>query len=394
MAVAPWPTPLRFQRMNADHAPGQEQTKVPDGLRHVDFSHGDVSAFPPRQEVIDAVTAALQDGGRYAYSPYRGHLFIRDLVAERLSTFTGAPIDPNSEVIVTPGTQGGLFLALSSLVERGDSVAVVAPDYFANRKIVEYLEATPIPVELGYNTTPGEPARLDLDGLRTAFEGGARLLVFSNPNNPTGVVYTPEDIEAIAELAAEFDAFVVTDQLYSRQIFDQRAFTHLRAHTRERCLTLLGPSKTESVSGCRVGVAVGPAQIVERMEQLQGVVSLRAAGYMQAALEPWFAEPTGWLEQRTADHARIRDDMHAVFEASNDVSTRLTEGGSYLFLEVPAAKGRIDEFVGLLRTEAAVTVTRGPEFGDFPASVRLNFSQDHQAAVDAAHRIVQVAARL
>ncbi|WP_329812724.1 aminotransferase class I/II-fold pyridoxal phosphate-dependent enzyme, partial [Streptomyces sp. GSL17-113] len=84
------------------------------------------------------------------------------------------------------------------------------------------------------------------------------------------------------------DAFVVVDQLYSRQIFDQRPFTHLRAKAAERCLTLIGPSKTESVSGCRVGVAIAPPAIVDRMEQLQGVVSLRAAGYMQAALEPWF----------------------------------------------------------------------------------------------------------
>ncbi|WP_433410443.1 pyridoxal phosphate-dependent aminotransferase [Saccharomonospora azurea] len=394
MAVAPWPAPYRFQRMNADHAPGQERTEVPSGLRHVDFSHGDVTAFTPPPEVIDAVTAALRDGGRYAYSPYRGHAFVREIVAQRLSAFTGAPIDPASELIITPGTQGGLFLALSSLVERGDKVAVVAPDYFANRKIVEYLEATPVAVELDYRTAAGEPARLDLDALRSAFADGARLLVFSNPNNPTGAVYTPDDIESIAALAAEFDAFVVVDQLYARQIFDQRPFTHLRAKAAERCLTLIGPSKTESVSGCRVGVAIAPPAIVDRMEQLQGVVSLRAAGYMQAALEPWFAESEGWLDQRIADHARIRDDLHSVFTASDAVSTRLTEGGSYLFLDVPAAKGRVDEFVARLRTEAAVTVTRGPEFGDFPESVRLNFSQDHQAAVDAAHRIVQVAERL
>lgn len=266
----------------------------------------------------------------------------------------------------------------------------MAPDYFANRKIVQYLEATPVPVALGYRVADDEPARLDLDGLRAAFASGVQLFVFSNPNNPTGVVYTAEDIEAIAALAAEHDAFVVVDQLYSRQIFDGRAFSHLRSHSRERVLTLMGPSKTESVSGARVGVAVGPAPLISRMEQLQGIVSLRAAGYTQAALEPWLAEPAGWLEQRIADHAAIRDDLHAVFTGSGHLGTRRTECGSYLFLEVPAVAGRVDELVARLRSEAAVTVTRGPEFGDFPDSVRLNFSQDHAAAVDAAHRIVGV----
>lgn len=140
-------------------------------------------------------------------------------------------------------------------------------------------------------------------------------------------------------------------------------------------------------------MAVGPAELIRRMEQLQGIVSLRAAGYTQAALEPWFAEPEGWLARRIADHRRIRDDMHAVFTAGGAVRTRRTEGGSYLFLHVPAARGRIDDFVRRLRSEAAVTVTRGPEFGDFPDAVRLNFSQDHDAAVDAAHRIVALADR-
>lgn len=385
--------PARFGHMDAEHAPGQQQDSLPAGVRHVDFSHGDVAAFPPPQAVIEAVEKALHDGGAYAYSAYRGHPFIREMLAPRIAQFTGAPVDAGSELILTPGTQGALFLALSSLVESGDPVAVVAPDYFANRKIVQYLGGQALPVRLDYLTKEGEDASLDLAGLRSVFSRGARLLVLSNPNNPTGVVYTPSDIASIAELAAEYGAFVVVDQLYSRQIFDKLPFTHLRAAAPGHTLTLMGPSKTESVSGCRVGVAVGPAEVVQRMEQLQGIVSLRAAGYTQAALEPWFDEPEGWLAQRVADHRAIRDDMHAIFTTSGHVCTRRTEGGSYLFLHVPSAEGRIDDFVRRLRSEAGVTVTRGPEFGDFHDAVRLNFSQDHQAAVDAAHRIVNLAGR-
>lgn len=339
MTTPSLPVPARFGQMNADHAPGQQVGELPAGLRHVDFSHGDVEAHPPHPLVVEAVERALHDGGRWAYSAYRGHTFVRELLAPRLEAFTGAPVDPATEIIVTPGTQGGLFLALSALVERGDRVAVVAPDYFANRKIVQYLEAVPVRVALGYRVADDQPARLDLEGLRAAFASGVRLFVFSNPNNPTGVVYTAENVEAIAALAAEHDAFVVVDQLYSRQIFDGREFSHLRSHSRERVLTLMGPSKTESVSGARVGVAAGPAEIISRMEQLQGIVSLRAAGYTQAALEPWLAEPAGWLEQRIADHAAIRDDLHAVFTGSGRLVTRRTEGGSYLFLEVPAVAG-------------------------------------------------------
>lgn len=182
--------PARFGHMNAEHAPGQQQEPLPAGLHPVDFSHGDVAAFPPPAEVVEAVTRALHDGGTYAYSAYRGHPFVREALAPRIAEFTGAPVDPATEMIVTPGTQGGLFLALSSLVEAGDTVAVVAPDYFANRKIVQYLGGRAVPVALHYLTEPDRSARLDLTGLREVFAGGARLLVLSNPNNPTGVVFS------------------------------------------------------------------------------------------------------------------------------------------------------------------------------------------------------------
>jgi aspartate/methionine/tyrosine aminotransferase len=392
----------RFAALGIDNAPGQQATgaaaespatvSIPSGPA-VDFSHGDVEAFTPTPGALDAFLAAFHAGATQAYSEYRGHAAVREPLAERISEFVGMPVNPAEQIIITPGTQAALFLALSSLIGTGDKVAVVEPDYFANRKIVKYLEAELLPVGLTYLDTD-RPAELDLDQLRDALVAGARVVVFSNPNNPTGVVYGEGQVRRIAELANEFDAYVVADQLYSRLIYPGTAYTHLVAGgiRPERCVTVLGPSKTESLSGFRTGVAVAPADVIKRMEKLLAIVSLRTAGYNQSVLNVWLNEPEGWLAQRIADHQAIRDDLVGVFAAADGFRVRPTEGGSYVFPHVPELTVPMPEFIRVLREHAHVIVTPGTEFGPHHgAGIRLNFSQDRARAVDAAHRIIATA---
>lgn len=386
--------------LDISSSPGQEKSLATATARPVgdgtDFSHGDVGAFLPAPGAFDLYREAFADGRRYAYSPYRGHDDVREHVAHHVGEFTGRPVDPSREIIVTPGTQGALFVALSSLVEPGDKVAVVVPDYFANSRIVTYLRAQTVPVTLDYQD-PSRAAELDLVKLAYAFASGCKLLVLSNPNNPTGVVYTSDQIHQIAALAERYGAFIVVDQLYSRLVYPGTSFTHLRttAIADEHCLTLLGPSKTESLSGFRVGVAVGAPHVIDRMEKLQALASLRAPGYSQTVLRCWFAEPPGWLEHRIKEHQNIRDDLHARFEATNGVSIRRTEGGSYIFPQLPALRVPPAEFRNILRSDHGITVTPGSEFGPgHDRSIRLNFSQQRDNALAAASVICNLATEL
>ena len=157
--------------------------------------------------------------------------------------------------------------------------------------------------------------------MEDAFKAGAKLFLFSNPNNPAGVVYSSEEIKAIAALAEQYGATVIVDQLYSRLRYRKAAYTHLRAEqiNPENVITIMGPSKTESLSGFRLGVAYGAKQIITRMEKLQAIVSLRAAGYSQAILRGWFHEPEGWMDDRIAQHEAIRDDLLRLFRAIDGV---------------------------------------------------------------------------
>ncbi len=400
------PVADKFARLITDNAPEQEVRQTSGDLHNlmrggdiagkpVDFSHGDIDAFTPSPNALHAFAEGVRRGGQQAYTEYRGAGSVRDELAGKLAAFTGAPVDAADGMILTPGTQGALFLAVASVVGRGDKVAIVQPDYFANRKLVEFLEGEIVPVQIDYKNAETE-AGVSLDELEHAFRQGAKAFIFSNPNNPTGVVYSETEIRGIAELANRYGAVVIADQLYSRLRYSDASYTHLRASgiDPDKIVTIMGPSKTESLSGYRLGVAFGDPRLIDRMEKLQAIVSLRAAGYNQAVMQIWFSEPEGWMEDRIRLHQAIRDDLLAVLRAIEGVSASMPRAGSYLFPRLPElALGPVD-FVKLLRLQAGVTVTPGTEFSPHCAdSVRLNFSQDHTAAVKAVERMAELMER-
>jgi aspartate/methionine/tyrosine aminotransferase len=333
----------------------------------------------------------FRKGGSQAYTEYRGKLDIRNGLAERLSNFTGRPINAESELIITPGTQGALFMALGSTVTTGTKVAVVEPDYFANRKLVTFFGGELVPISLKYQKASSENG-IDLNQLEEAFKNGTKVFVFSTPNNPTGHVYSKTAINRIAAIAEEYDVSVIVDQLYSRLLYSGETYTHLRSCPMQpkNLITIMGPSKTESLSGYRLGVAFGTPDLIDRMERLQAIVSLRAAGYNQAVLDTWFQEPDGWMQERIRAHEAIRDELLRVFRDAN-LRTATPQAGSYLYPELPPLAVDLNTFVRLLRFQANVTVTPGTEFAPSNTNkIRLNFSQDHDAAVAAAKRIVKM----
>jgi aspartate/methionine/tyrosine aminotransferase len=392
----------KFKALKANNAPGQEIRQNLGDLKSImrgnklsgaaiDFSHGDVDAFPPTPGSYTTWKNGFIKGGSQAYTEYRGSAEIRNGLATRLGKFTGRTINANSELIITPGTQGALFLALGATVTIGTKVAVVEPDYFANRKLVKFFGGEIVPIPLNYKSSKFDNGP-DLNHIEDAFKNKTKVLVFSTPNNPTGLVYSKNTINKIADLAVTYDVTVIVDQLYSRMLYSGEVYTHLRScdvHPKN-LITIMGPSKTESLSGFRLGVAFGTPKLIERMESLQAIVSLRAAGYNQAALDTWFKEPSDWMENRIQEHESIRDELLQIFKAAN-LHTLSPQAGSYLFPQLPPLSVGLYTFVRLLRFQANVIVTPGSEFD--PAcndSIRLNFSQNHSMAIAAVKRIVKM----
>ncbi len=355
----------------------------------IDTTHFDTVRFPPPAWALDSFVEAAKDGA-LAYTGYRGHPDVLEIVAKSLHAFTGVPFDPAAEIILTPGTQAGLFGALSALVNEGDKVLLVDPDYLFSERILRFLGADVLSVPLIIGPQV-EPDLRVLEDLLQRFK--PELLVFSHPNNPTGAVYAPAVVARIAELAIQHDIWVVVDELYSRLVYDGKPFTHLAAlpGMRERTTTLFGPSKTESLSGYRLGVVAAPAPVIAAMEDVQSITALRAPAYAQHVLGPWLREDGPWLAARLRDFDQLRQLTVRAFRSLPWLQLFPQDGTAYVWPDV-SALGQADSVVAaaFLR-EAGVLVSPGYQFGaSGRGHFRICYARDEREWAPALERMVAI----
>lgn len=381
-------------RAGTDHSSAREadlslMAKAPE--RFLDTTHFDTVRFPPPPWAADDFAAALEDGDN-AYSPYRGNQRVLNEVAKNVSSFLGRAVDPNKNLILTPGTQAGLFAALGSLVESGTRVALLTPEYLFSERILRFFGADigPVPIVLAGKNGPTP----NLTALEEEFaKNGARVLVFSHPNNPTGSVYSAATIAAIAKLCKRYDVTVIADELYSRLLHGQQEFRHLVSEPGmfERTVTLLGPSKTESLSGYRLGVVVAPTEIVARMENVQSITALRAPAYAQHLLVRWLREDDSWLRERLVDFTALRDLTEEKLKRLPWLKWLPGEGTAYAWVDVSALGISDFEVASALLTDAAVLVSPGYQFGPGnEGHFRVCYARDEAIWAAALDRMVDV----
>lgn len=366
---------------------------APEGF--LDTTHFDTVRFPPPPWAASAFAAAAADGEN-AYSPYRGHQQVLTELAKSVGSFLGFELDPESELIITPGTQAGLFAAISSLVGKGTRVALLNPEYLFSERILRFHGANIGSVPLLLDGPAGP--KPDLAALEREFsQEGARFLVFSHPNNPTGAVYSAEIIAEIARLCVRYDVTVIADELYSRLLHGQQRFNHLASEPgmRERTITLLGPSKTESLSGYRLGVVAAPGSVIDRMENILSIVALRAPAYAQHLLTHWLRDDAEWLQIRQADFTALRTLTETSVKRLPWLKWTPGEGTAYAWIDVSALGLSAFEVAAALLTEAAVLVSPGYQFGpDNDGHFRVCYARDEATWEAALDRMVSVLDKL
>ncbi|MDF2435317.1 MAG: hypothetical protein JWP44_4948 [Mucilaginibacter sp.] len=352
----------------------------------LNLTYADTKRFPPPAWALEAFTRAASGGGP-TYTPYRGNAEVRRHVARSLTTFLGRPIDPERELILTPGSQAALFTVLASMLESGDRVILADPDYLAYERLLTFLGASVDRLDLHLNGGSGE---LDPEQLRGLITDDTRCIVLSNPNNPTGAVLSAETVDLVADVACEHDLVVVIDELYSRLIYDERPYVHLGTlpAMAERSVTVLGPSKTESLSGYRLGVAVAPAATIDAMEDVLSVAALRAPAYAQWALVHWLVDDEQFIAERVADYQRLRDMTIAKLGASPAVDVVVPGGTSYAFPSLTDPSPSDQDVALALMEQADVIVNPGYQFGsNGRGSFRICFAQEERAWERALERI-------
>jgi aspartate/methionine/tyrosine aminotransferase len=352
----------------------------------LNLTYADTKRFPPPSWALEAFTRAASGGGP-TYTPYRGDAEVRRHVARSLTSFLGRPIDPERELILTPGSQAALFTVLASMLQSGDRVILADPDYLAYERLLTFLGASVDRVDLHLNGGSGE---FDPEQLRGLVTDDTRCVVLSNPNNPTGAVLSAETVDLVADVAREHDLVVVIDELYSRLIYDERPYVHLGTlpAMAERSVTVLGPSKTESLSGYRLGVAVAPAATIDAMEDVLSVAALRAPAYAQWALVHWLVDDEQFIAERISDYQRLRDMTVAKLGASSALDVVVPGGTAYAFPTLTDPSTSDQDVALALMEQADLIVNPGYQFGsNGRGSFRICFAQEERAWEHALERI-------
>jgi aspartate/methionine/tyrosine aminotransferase len=231
----------------------------------------------------------------------------------------------------------------------------------------------------------GSGPHVDLRQLADAAAGGIRLFLTSNPNNPTGTVYSGETIQGIAGLAVQHDFLVIVDELYCRLIYGETDFTHLAGEPGmdTRAVTLLGGSKTESLTGYRIGAVVASAEIIDAVEQVVAFSALRAPAYAQHVLTGWLRDDENFVRDRVRQLRLLQQHAAERLRGIPGIRVKPGAGTAYLWPDV-SGLGLTSLDAARLIYDAGVVVSPGYQFGPSgKARFRMCFAQD-EARLDAA----------
>lgn len=237
-----------------------------DGLDVCSFSAGEPDFDTP--DHIRAAAKAALDAGKTRYGPAAGEPKLREAIAQKLQTDNSLCYGAEN-IIVTNGGKQSLFNLMLALIESGDEVLIPAPYWLSYPEMVKLAEGTPVILP----TTAETGLRITADQIRQAVTPKTKLLILNSPSNPTGMVYTPDEIRAIADVVVEKNLWVVSDEIYEKILYDGAKHLSIGAagpEIYERTMTSSGFAKTYAMTGWRIGYLAGPPQIIQAVTTIQG----------------------------------------------------------------------------------------------------------------------------
>jgi len=258
---------------------------------------------PP--EVLAAAVEAVQSALNQ-YAPGIGMASVRQAIAAHAQRFYSQRLNPDSDVLVTSGATEAMFAAILGLTDPGDEVIVFEPVY--DTYVPNLIMACAAP---RYVPLRGEDWRFDADELARAFNRRTKAIVVNTPHNPTGKVFSRDELRIIAELCLKHNVLAITDEVYEHIVYD--GANHVRLATlagmAERTLTISSLGKTFSVTGWKIGWAMGPAAMVQAVNQAHQFITYAVAAPLQAAAATALNLPLGFYENLQSNYQARRDRM-------------------------------------------------------------------------------------
>jgi aminotransferase len=329
--------------------------------------------FDPPQELITAVGWALERG-YHQYARMSGSPRFCEALARKQAKFTGLPIDPDGHITVTCGGTEAMMLAMMTVCNPGDKVIVLSP-FYENASVDPILcGAQPIYVAL----RPPDFV-FDLEELRRAFEQKPKAIVFSNPSNPCGRVFTPAELQVIADLAQEFDAFVIVDEVYEHIIYPPHEHVYVAALPGmfERTLSCGSLSKTYHMTGWRLGYLISPPGVTQEAHKVHDFLTLGTSALLQEAAVTALEFPESYYHDLAVEYALRRDFLLGALEAAGFDYIQ-PQGAFYVLMDISPFGFEDDRaFCHWLVEQIGLATVPGSYFFHEPVGnyVRLNFAK-------------------
>ncbi|MFM1917031.1 MAG: hypothetical protein RJB01_546 [Actinomycetota bacterium] len=370
----------------------QAKALIAEGRPVIGFGAGEPD-FPTPDYIVEAAVAACREPKWHRYTPAGGLPALKEAIAAKTLRDSGWNITAN-QVLVTNGGKQALYNAFATLLDPGDEVILPAPYWTTYPESIRLAGGTPVIVM----TDETSGYRATIDQLEAARTPKTKALVFVSPSNPTGAVYSPDQVKAIGEWAVEHGIWVITDEIYEHLVYGDATFSSMPVLVPEladTCVVVNGVAKTYAMTGWRVGWMAGPADVIKAATNLQSHATSNVANVSQVAA---LAAVSGGLE--AVDEMKVAFDRRRklIVESLNaipGVDCPLPEGAFYVYPSVKELIGKeirgrraqdSSELAALILEEAEVAVVPGEAFGT-PGYVRLSYATSDENIIEGVSRM-------
>ena len=324
---------------------------------HLEIGEPDFDTPP---NIIDAGCDALHRGFTH-YGPSAGLMELREVIAHHVSETRRVNVTPD-EVVVVPGGKPIIFFSILTLAEAGDEIIYPNPGFPIYESMINYVDAKAVPIRLREELD----FRLDVDELASLINDRTKLIILNSPQNPTGGVLEKDDIDRIARAIADRNIMVLSDEIYSRLIFEGEEHSIMSVDgMKERTILLDGFSKTYAMTGWRMGYGVMRTDLAAHIARLMTNSASCTASFTQIAGVEALGGPQDLVDQMRIEFQKRRDVMVGGLNKIKGFSCRLPRGAFYVFPNITQTGWPSKKLADALLDDVGVAALSGTAFGAF-----------------------------
>lgn len=341
-----------------------------EGKEIVNLSVGEPD-FDTPERIKNAAIKSIENGFT-SYVPASGIKPLKEAIARKLLQENNITVNPDREVIVTPGAKFAINLAISTFTEEGDEVLILDPSWVSYKPLVQLAGATPVSVPLSYEDG-FEVTRAKLEENVTK---NTKMIILNSPNNPTGRVFSEKEIQEINQFIKDYNVLAVSDEIYEDIVYDEIKNISLASDesVKNNVITVNGFSKGYAMTGWRLGYIAASEELTQEMTKIQEHVVSCATSFVQyGAVEAFYCQHE--VDLMTEEYRKRRNFLVSELNALPGIECRYPEGTFYVFAKVNYKGMDSQEFSQFIFEKAGVLVTPGAAYSkDSSECIRMSFA--------------------